>query len=67
MNKVGIAGLVLMTLLSPIRVWADASSSARIAQLSDQAADLAQAQRAQGVALASTIWDLAELGYLEMA
>ncbi len=65
MNKVGIAGLVLMTLLSPIRVWADASSSARIAQLSDQAADLAQAQRAQGVALASTIWDLAELGYLE--
>jgi aminobenzoyl-glutamate utilization protein B len=66
MNIGRIIGLTLLTALSPIWVWADEVSTTRIAQLSDRAAELAKVQHPQGVALASAIWDLAELGYMEV-
>jgi aminobenzoyl-glutamate utilization protein B len=66
MNRRWKTALTCAALAVAPGVSANDHSQAKIAELSDQAAELAHAQEAQGVNLAEAIWGLAELGYMEV-
>lgn len=61
--KIAAAATALLAMSGPL---AAESNDDPLVALSDQAAELAHAQHAQGIMLADKIWNLAELGYMEV-
>ena len=61
--KIAVAATALLAMSGSL---AAESNDDPLVALSDQAAELAHAQHAQGIMLADKIWNLAELGYMEV-